>query len=742
MFLAPLFLIAAALGAAVPLVLHVMQNQRKDLVPFPTLRFLKMADRNSSRRLRLENILLWLLRTLIMLLLGFAFALPMLRSQGLGWLGNAPRDVAIVLDSSFSMGYNTGRETVWETAIKAATSVISGLGENDRFCIYLAGENPEPVIAQLTSNQEDGINRLQALQAGTGASRLERAAVAAIRILEQASGNRERELHIITDNQLLPWLGFDVSQATSADGEEEAAEDSAESGGEGAVSSGWDPKRLEQTAVFVSLLGVPAPENIAPSLVELQPNLLREDVAGELKVTLSRSGRTPRTSVALYLNDEQISRRSIELDGPDGLNPSFRLPPLPRGVHAARIETPDDNLPIDNVFHFLLHVAEDNTPLVVGSPEDTFFVRVALRTGSGTAPEVIAPEALTGQNLSQYPAIFLCNALPLSGQAIQALEQYARTGGLLVIFPGMKASSEDYAAWSCLPAKPSGIEDLPTSMRARTLVWDRPQHPIIQPLQAGLTVPSITVRRVLRWEEPYESTERLISMGSGQSFLLERPFGEGRVLLFAVSADRTWSDLPLSPYYLPVVLQTAEYGASMMAKKPFFWATDAFSVSDNLPEAREDSTLFGPNARPVSIRSRISSGRSVFMVENLTTPGIYRLATSENPDPRPALAVNLIRTESDLIPISPEEVSQRMDLPSVIVARDLEDLRRLLDEHRIGRTFSEHFLWLALLLIVIEFLYANFLLRRGPSLSEQLHVDLSGAVKGHVSSTPAPVHGS
>src|ERR1043165_9368814 len=93
MFLTPFFLIFAGVGAAIPLVLHLMQSTRKMHLPFPTVRFLKLAEKHSSRKVRLENLLLWLFRTLIMALLGLAFAMPMIRSSGLGWLGDAPREV-------------------------------------------------------------------------------------------------------------------------------------------------------------------------------------------------------------------------------------------------------------------------------------------------------------------------------------------------------------------------------------------------------------------------------------------------------------------------------------------------------------------------------------------------------------------------------------------------------------------------------------------------------------------------
>src|SRR5512136_1976227 len=114
MFASPLFLIAAAVGATIPLLLHLLQSRKRQTLPFPTLRFLKLARKKTSRRVRIENFLLWLVRTLIMALLGLAFAMPVLRKSGYAWLGASPRDVALVLDVSYSMGYMTGRETVWD----------------------------------------------------------------------------------------------------------------------------------------------------------------------------------------------------------------------------------------------------------------------------------------------------------------------------------------------------------------------------------------------------------------------------------------------------------------------------------------------------------------------------------------------------------------------------------------------------------------------------------------------------
>ena len=85
-FLNPLFLWALA-AAAIPLALHLFQRRRTVLTPFPTLRFLKIAQKRSSSRVRFENLILWLLRTLLLLALACAFAMPVIRKTAAAdWL--------------------------------------------------------------------------------------------------------------------------------------------------------------------------------------------------------------------------------------------------------------------------------------------------------------------------------------------------------------------------------------------------------------------------------------------------------------------------------------------------------------------------------------------------------------------------------------------------------------------------------------------------------------------------------
>lgn len=732
MFLSSVFLIAAGVGATVPLVLHLIQSSRTVQMPFPTIRFLQLADKKSSRRIKMEHWLLWLIRTFIMLMLGCAFAMPMLRTRRLGWLGEAPRDVAIVIDASYSMAYNTGQQTVWQKAIDTAGDIVRGLGENDRFCIYVAREHPEPVVAELIGDKDEGVSQLKGLEMGYTSSRLAPAVVAVNEVLNKEHRRREREVYIITDNQSLPWDSFG-REGMAAEGE-----GAGNVPGKKTVRSLWDPTRIDKyTTVFVVLLGVAVPENVGVGEVDLQPPFVLKGATAKVTARLGHSGVSRSTTMTLYVDDEETGRRSTVVGAPDSGELSFLIPPLRPGTHAARIETPSDSLSVDNTFHFLIHVKDELPTLCIGTEDDTFFIRAALNASvggtSGVEAKWVTPDAAVEEQFHAYACIFLCNALPVPGQALTALDQYVKTGGLMVVFPGRNAVVADYAIWQCMPGVPTAASEVPFSKRKRLLSWDKPQHPILRPLRSGFATPVVTVRQNLVWEELAQDAEQLISSGAGDPFLVERPYGRGRVLMFAVAADRSWSDFPLSPFYLPIVHQLIEYGVGVGAFTPYLWTTESLPLDEYLPEASRDATIKDPTGKNVSVRSAILDGTTVLHAENLMVPGIYTLTEPGRAHEEPALAINVPREESNLTPLTISDIPGILRVSNLYIAHTREDLLRLLEDHRIGRTFGEHILWAVLILCIVEFCYANFLLRAAPKLTEQLTIEASGKVRGHAS---------
>lgn len=719
-FLSPLFLYAAA-AAVVPLVLHLLQKRRVVRIPFSTIRFLELAHRRSSSRLKMEHFILWLLRTLMVLLLAMAFAMPILQTRRLGaMLGRATRDLAIVIDASYSMGYQRHAGTVWDEAAETALDLINGLQEGDRVCIFAARDHVEPVIERLTADRELASLQVKGLELGATTSKLAPAVAAACDSLARDDKGRAKELHIITDGQALAWSGF-----AGAPGRNEG----------GPAPSGWGAEDMgKKTALFVTMLGVDAPENMSPTDVKVTPELLVSDMAPQIVAKLVGTGPHTGGTAALYIDGEKVGERASELGAEGAREAAFNARPLRPGTYAAYIQTPPDNLPVDNRFHFLLRVFSALPTLCVGSQDDVFFLARALdpggKGGSGLTVAIAEGRNVTDGHLRSCACVFLCNALPLRGQTMDRIQEYVRRGGLLVIFPGERAVPADYEAWECLEGiAPGGIRNAPAADRKRALRWDDTRHALLRGLVPGPGgAPVLTVQRELTWPGTPESGEVLVVSGAEAPFLVSRRFGGGEVLVFALSADRLWGNLPLSPFFLPMVHRIVQHGAGSLGRKPAILTTRSLRVDEHLPWATGASVLMDPAGNRIPIRGTIDGTRRVLHAEDLMAPGVYEFAERAGDTMEPALALNVNRAESDLTPLRDGDIPRIVAVKGVKIGRGREELRQHLVEHRIGKTMGEQLLWLAFLLAAVEVVYANRRNRPVAPLSESLKVGSSGRV--------------
>ncbi len=126
--LAPLFLLGLV-GLAVPIIIHLTEKQRRKVVDFPSLMFLRKIPFRSTQRRKIHHWALLSIRALALALLVAAFARPFFENSAVA-IGSTlgPREVVVVLDRSYSMGYG-GR---WERAKSEAREVFEGLDASDR----------------------------------------------------------------------------------------------------------------------------------------------------------------------------------------------------------------------------------------------------------------------------------------------------------------------------------------------------------------------------------------------------------------------------------------------------------------------------------------------------------------------------------------------------------------------------------------------------------------------------------
>lgn len=111
-FLSPWFLAGLA-AVAVPILVHLIQRDRKRVVPFPSLMFLERIPFRSVRRQTIRNWPLFFIRLAAIVLLALAFARPFLRgADGEGGLVG-PVERVVLLDRSYSLSWMDRSNGPW-----------------------------------------------------------------------------------------------------------------------------------------------------------------------------------------------------------------------------------------------------------------------------------------------------------------------------------------------------------------------------------------------------------------------------------------------------------------------------------------------------------------------------------------------------------------------------------------------------------------------------------------------------
>jgi hypothetical protein len=272
-----------------------------------------------------------------------------------------------------------------------------------------------------------------------------------------------------------------------------------------------------------------------------------------------------------------------------------------------------------------------------------------------------------------------------------------------------------------------GVEELPETERRQILrqLEDGPGRFDALALPPGAK-PTVAIRRIVRWGTPAEDGTVLLSAGDRYPFLWSRGTGGGSAFAFSVPAERSWSNLPLSPLFLPVLHELVRRAAGMQDAI----RAERVAVSVPLPDAIGDldQGVLGPEGRTHAVRGAQGMADVRPRVEDALTPGIYRAPSGSTP-PRPLLALNVDRAESNLARVDEAALAAGTGMGAVFVARNSGELQRVVAEHRTGLSLGGWLLWVAFALAVLELVVANRLSRREAALSEQLRVDPAGRVR-------------
>jgi aerotolerance regulator-like protein/VWA domain-containing protein len=630
-FLTPLFLLGLA-GVAVPVIIHLIQRERRNVVQFPSLMFLQRIPYQSVRRRRIRNWPLLLLRLAALALIVAAFARPFLRRQTLAAAAaGGAREVVVMVDRSYSMGYGDR----WARATAAARKAVAGIGQSDKASIVFFASNAEVALRSASDHGRLDAALLTA-KPGFAATRLGPALKLAGSITSESSLPR-REVILISDFQRTGWQGAEGVRL---------------------------PDGVALTAVPI---GDAETSNVSVTPVSMQ----RSTFSGQDRVTVTGGAvnhgakRVANLEIVLELDGRPVQTEHMNIEPNSSASVSFT--PFSPALHGTRgtVRLGADALAADNAFHFVVAPRQPIKVVIVERPSSardaSLYLSRALSLGDDPAFDVSVKsiEGLTQDDL-QRAAVIILNDAPVTQLAAERLGAFVARGGGLLVAAGERATWPAPAAAAAvadvLPGTPGQMVDRTQGSAARLGALEY-GNPIFEPFRAARTGDFSSARFYgYRAVVPAKGAQIIARYDDGAPALLDRRVGNGRVLLWTSSLDLQWTDLPLKSVFLPFIHRMATTLAAYRDKPA--WLTVGEVLEPARPAAVPGATrAASPRMVLTPSGERITLDGEGPDVLELTEQGFYEVrAQGSNAAPAVTVASNVDLAESDLAPMDPQEV--------------------------------------------------------------------------------------
>jgi hypothetical protein len=632
-FLAPAFLGGLA-AIAVPVLIHLINRERKVVVEFPSLMFLQRIPYRSVRRQKIRHLLLLIMRCVALALLVAAFARPFFDKRQTAIATTGAREVVILLDRSASMNYS-GR---WERARSEARKVVSGLSAGDHATLVTFAADAT-VATEPMATADRIAAAINAAKPGAEATRFAPALKLAAQIVA-ASTLPRREVVIISDFQKTAWANHN----------------------EVGVPAGTKVTPIDLGAGSASDVGV------------MQATTDRDSTGDRDKVTVAarvvNTGGTPKSvAVTLAIGGRDVQVRQEQI--PTGARQvTFAPVVVPSTATRAAVRVTADSLPVNDAFDLTIAPDEAVSVLVVepaaARSNQSLFLSRAL--GIGDRPSFRVTEKsigeLTPRDIEGRALVVLDEVAPPAGENGKKLRALVEGGGGVMFVPGASRTESWPSEWRALLPATAGETVDRTSDAGGTLSSLDYANPIFELFNAPRSGDFSTARFYrYRALTPQANAAIAARFDDGSPALVERLVGAGRIVMWASTIDAYWTNLPLQPVFLPFVHQLGKHVGRYADSRPSFIAGDVLDISRHgeltapfLGGRTADTTTELVLESPSGVKERVTAAGANHLI-TLREQGFYELRGQNTPvgSGRP-IAVNVDPGESDLSHLDPQDV--------------------------------------------------------------------------------------
>lgn len=708
-------LLGGVAAASIPLIIHLLHRSRFRVVKWGATHLMDAALIKNSKRIRIEQLLLLILRCLIPAVLAFCMARPVL-SQLAALAGASKTSIVLMLDNSYSMESGGKDNGNFVQARNTASQIITSLGRgSDVEVILMAGENPE-----LEAIPNFDLSRLgkavSELDAGYGKADVAGSFEKAAALLGKMQ-NTYRQIVVVSDFQRISW----------ADEDAPARDRSAEL---------LRAMPLPPQVTFVQQ-GVEGRDNVSVESLDFSRLIVGVRQPIQVRANLRNFGDRTYSELRVYFRVDGTEKGASQIS----LGPGERQQVLfshafeTAGSHVIEVVADADTLKADNSYQAAIPVW-DTVPVLLfnGAPSveplkgETDFLEIALQpfgksksdlTDLITTKVIDEERDLKVEDLPKYRTIVLANVRQLSDRWVRALKEFVNNGGGLLIFPGDRIDTTWY---NRVLANDNGILPLPlasistssTGQKSTKIISQNYAHPAMEmfndPRNGNLSDGEITSWFKLAERKEEQSINVLARLETGEPFLVEKKLGEGRIIQCAIPCDADWSNLPVRSFYLPLTQRLVVYLASTIFPPRNFEVGKPAAVFLDKADIGKKAMMLDPAGQKYDVTVADKGTRGLAEFTATQRPGQYLLTA---PDGKVThFIASTSRDESDLLLLSEAEREAAAKPFEAKVISSFKEFQELDRSRRFGSELWRPLMWLVLAMLFSELFLQQWITRR------------------------------
>ena len=664
-FLNPLLL--AGVGAiSVPVLIHLLNRSRVRRVAWAAMRFLHISVERNQRRMNVEDWLLLALRCLLLALLALALARPTFQNAAAVLRGRTAVTGVVILDNSYSMGMTDGVQSRFARAKKFSETIIDAMPGNSATAIWLASDVVRGLVLEPTRDLNLARKTLREATLSDRSTRLFPAVRDAVEALRRRGSSR-KEIYLLTDGQAGGW--------------EELSE---------TIKLLNEVKR--DIHLNLILISDREEHNLGVSDLRLGSSLTPVDQSLRFEVQVTNFGHDDARGVAVRLavdNDPPSDQTVFDII-PAGAakNVSLFTKLRTEGYHAVTAEITGDRLAADDRRTLVVAATRRLRVLLVdGHPSrdalenETFYLRNALLPVDSTAvndfyiePVVITPTELAGTRVDNCPVVVLANVSDFSQATATALDQYVRRGGGLIVFPGNLVNARFYNEelanrYGLLPATLGPLMEAADDEHAFHLQAKAYDHPLVtlwnEP--AAGTLSSARFLKAFRLQPIGRKEVRVVTrFADNAAAIVERTVGQGRVVMFASTANSAWNDLPVRPAFVPLLHRTLGALLEQRNKALNIAVGDRFTLRTSEETLGKDALITHGEKLRQYRRIELVENQPVLQSEEIDLAGTYEVTIQTEPPVKLKFAAQADPRESRLDALTEGQLTQLGSVATVV----------------------------------------------------------------------------